>query len=748
MSRKDVVLVTGGAGFIGSALVADLVEAGHQVIVLDSLVTGRRENLAGLPDDRLTLVIGDVRDTGLVARLVSQVSVVFHLACLGLRHSLHSPMDNHEVNATAALGLLEAARAARVERFVHVSTSEVYGAARTVPMAEDHPTEPSTAYGAAKLAGEAYARAFHTAYGLPTVVVRPFNAFGPRGHHEGDSGEVIPRFLLRALAGRPLLIFGDGKQTRDFTWVTDTARGIRLAGWSDAAIGRTINLGTGREVSIEGLACAVTRLAGRPDLALIHDAARPGDVRRLCADATLARELLHWEPRVGLDDGLAALRDWYLGLGIPAEVLLETEVERNWLPPEGAGPRRSSRAARAGRDGAPAVPLARPELGEPEVRAVRRIIRSGWVSQGPEVEAFEAEFAAAVGARHACAVSSGTTALHLALLAVGVGPGDEVVTASHSFIATAASVRHCGALPVFVDIDPATFNMDPRCVEAAITPRTRAILCVHQLGMPCDLAAILEIAGRRRLPVVEDAACAVGSEVLWDGRWEPIGRPHGDIACFSLHARKVVTTGEGGVITTSRADLDEAVRRRRQHGMTGAAHLRHRSREVVAERYLVPGFNYRLSDLQAAIGREQLRRLPGMIARRRRLAARYAEFLGEWPLLVSPPSEPAWARSNWQSYCVRLADHLDQQAVMKRMLEGGVATRRGVMCAHREPAFPRGTWSCGEPPGGCDCADGTCRLLRESERAQDRCLLLPLYPGMRDAEQAAVVEALRRACDR
>ena len=196
------------------------------------------------------------------------------------------------------------------------------------------------------------------------------------------------------------------------------------------------------------------------------------------------------------------------------------------------------------------IPVAIPEIGEPEAAAARRVILSGWITMGPEVEAFEAEFAAAVGARHACAVSSGTTALHLALLAAGVKREDEVVTASHSFIATASAVRYCGAMPVFADIQASTFNLNPELVEAAITPRTRAILCVHQMGMPCDMVSLVDIARGHGLPLIEDAACAIGSEILWGSRWDRIGLPHGDLACFSFHPRKVLTTGDGGMITT------------------------------------------------------------------------------------------------------------------------------------------------------------------------------------------------------
>jgi UDP-glucose 4-epimerase len=323
------VMVTGGAGFIGSELVRQLAATECQVLVVDNLVNGRRENLEGLACDLVELEVADIRQEERMRALLRGVDVVFHLACLGVRHSIHSPEENHEVNATGTLKLLIAARNAGVKRFVYVSSSEVYGTARSVPMTEEHPTSPTTVYGSSKLSGECYARAFWRTYGFPAVIVRPFNAYGPRCHHEGDSGEVIPKFLLRCMAGLPMVVFGDGTQTRDFTFVSDTAAGIRLAGTVAAAVGQTINLGSGQEICINELAQQVAAVAGR-SRNIVHDRPRPADVLRLYADCTRAQDVLGFQPTITLEDGLCRLRRWYLERGESPERLLESEVVHNW----------------------------------------------------------------------------------------------------------------------------------------------------------------------------------------------------------------------------------------------------------------------------------------------------------------------------------------------------------------------------------------------------------------------------------
>ncbi|WP_168626113.1 GDP-mannose 4,6-dehydratase [Cryobacterium sp. BB307] len=325
------VLVTGGAGFIGSHLVDTVLARGAEhVTVLDNLENGKRSNLAHLEADaRFALVVGDIRDDLARARSLAEVDIVFHLACLGVRHSLIDPVENHDVNATGTLQMLLHAQRAGVRRFVYASTSEVFGTAQYAPMNERHPTWPETVYGAGKLAGEASTRAFFRTYGMDTVVVRPFNTYGPRSHFEGDSGEVLPRTIVRVLAGQNPIIFGDGEQTRDFMHVSDTARALAMIGESSSTTGQTINLGSGREISITELCHTVAQAAGRPDLVPHYRDPRPGDVRRLIGDAGHVRHLVGFEASVAFGDGVRELVDWFRTR--PVEEMIAQVAEVNWV---------------------------------------------------------------------------------------------------------------------------------------------------------------------------------------------------------------------------------------------------------------------------------------------------------------------------------------------------------------------------------------------------------------------------------
>lgn len=325
------VLVTGGAGFIGSHLTDRLAALGCRVTVLDNLVNGRRENLAdALATGRVELVVGDITDAATCDRAVAGHDVVFHLACLGVRASLHDPFSNHQVNALGTLNLLAAARRAGIRRFVYISTSEVYGKALEFPLTEKAATWPTTVYGGSKLAGEHYAAAYHECYGLPVIRIRPFNNYGPRAHFEGDSGEVIPRFMLRALAGQPPVVFGDGTHTRDFLFVQDCAEALVRIAETDALVGGLVNLGYGEEIRIGDLARLVLEATGRADLRVEFAAERPGDVPRLWVDPAKLRAATSWKPRTTLAEGLRLTLEYYRRLYTANPRCLEQMTARNW----------------------------------------------------------------------------------------------------------------------------------------------------------------------------------------------------------------------------------------------------------------------------------------------------------------------------------------------------------------------------------------------------------------------------------
>jgi len=324
-------LVTGGAGFIGSHLVDNLMQKGCRVRVLDNLTNGRIENFSHHRfEESFEFLHGSVTDPLDVQCALEGVEAVFHLACLGVRHSIGHPFENHRVNAEGTLLVLDAAYRTKVERFLYCSSSEVYGTAQYVPMPESHPTYPCTVYGASKLAGEAYARAYYKTYGMPVVIIRPFNTYGPRSHHAGDAGEMIPKSIVRALNGQPIFVFGDGSQTRDFTYVEDTAKALVAAAEGDAMVGQTLNIGSNFEISIKDVAHKVAEYINNPESKVVFDSPRPGDVLRLFADARRFTDLCGWESQVSFDEGLEKTIDFFRNHPPGLDHLIKDEEAINW----------------------------------------------------------------------------------------------------------------------------------------------------------------------------------------------------------------------------------------------------------------------------------------------------------------------------------------------------------------------------------------------------------------------------------
>jgi perosamine synthetase len=371
------------------------------------------------------------------------------------------------------------------------------------------------------------------------------------------------------------------------------------------------------------------------------------------------------------------------------------------------------------------IPIAKPYLGKEEAQAAYDTILTGWITQGPRVAEFEQKFAAYTGAAHAVALSNCTTALHLAMIVAGVGPGDEVICPSMSYIATANSIKYTGATPVFAEVDPVTYNLDPKDAEKKITPRTKAILVVHQIGLPADIDAFTAIGKKHGLQIIEDAACAAGSSY----KGKKIGS-HSDLVCFSLHPRKVITTGDGGFVTTSREDFAQRMRLLRQHGMSVNDRVRHEANKVIFEDHVEVGYNYRMTDIQAAVGIQQLGRLDWIVGERRKLADRYHAGLQDIKY-IRIPAEAEGYFTNWQSYSITLLDDcpVERNDLMQKMLDEGIATRRGIMTAHRETAYKE------------ECKGLS---LPISEKAADRSIIIPLYVPMSTEDQDRVISTFRR----
>lgn len=367
------------------------------------------------------------------------------------------------------------------------------------------------------------------------------------------------------------------------------------------------------------------------------------------------------------------------------------------------------------------IPIAKPYLTEEEAKAAYDTILTGWITQGPKVAEFERKFVEYTGARYAVAVSNCTTALHLAMIVSGIGPGDEVICPSMSYIATANCIKYVGATPVFAEVDPVTYNLDPADAESRITPKTKAILLVHQIGMPADIDAFREIAARRGLKLIEDAACAAGSEY----KGKKIGS-HSSLVCFSFHPRKVITTGDGGMITTDNEDYCNRLRLLRQHGMSVNDRVRHESQKLIFEDHVEVGYNYRLTDIQAAVGICQLEKLDWIVSERRKIARHYNQAFNQFDFLRLPIEQEGYF-SNYQSYSIYLKKNcpISRNELMQKLLDMGISSRRGIMTSHRETSYKNLNLS-----------------LPVSEDAADQSVILPLFVPMNADSMNSVTNAV------
>jgi len=367
------------------------------------------------------------------------------------------------------------------------------------------------------------------------------------------------------------------------------------------------------------------------------------------------------------------------------------------------------------------IPIAKPYLTKKEANAAYDTILTGWITQGPRVAEFEQKFAAYTGSKYAVAVSNCTNALHLAMIIAGVGQNDEVICPSLSYIATANAVKYVGAKPVFAEVNPTNYNLDIADVEKRLTSKTRAILLVHQIGMPADIDTFKELAKKHNLQLIEDAACAAGASY----KGSKIGS-HSDLVCFSFHPRKVISTGDGGMITTSNESYYNRLKLLRQHGMSVNDRTRHESSKVIFEDHLEVGYNYRLTDIQAAVGIHQLEKLDWIIGKRRKIASRYHKAFKEFECLQLPLEKKGYF-SNYQSYSIYLKDNcpISRNDLMQKMLNAGISTRRGIMTSHRETAYK---------------SEYAGLSLPVSEKASDQSIILPLYVPMKDEDVQMVID--------
>ncbi len=716
------ILVTGGGGYLGSCLTALLLEHGHAVRVFDRFCFGRDAiaDLASHPN--CEVVTGDVRRLQEHTDLLTQVDAIAHLAALSNDPSCDLDADMAwDVNVESTVELARQAIEQGVRRFLLHSTCAVYGRGVFEILDEASPANPVSTFGHTKHAAESRLQLLRSATFAP-IVARTATMYGWSRRMRFDLA--VNQMTATALRQQRIVVRGGGNQWRPFIHVADAAEAfVRLLEAPASQVsGEVFNIGAdSQNWRIRDLAEHVGAAVGEARVELAKD---DDDQRNFRVRFGKLADTVGFAPTRNLDDGIAevrqGLKDAALDPFDPAYVNVARMKDLRATPVDDGGEPIAARF----------IPLAKPSLGTEEEEAVVEALRSGWLTSGPKIGAFERDFAEAVEAPHAVAIASCTAALHLCLVDAGVGPGDEVITSPITWASTGNSILNMGAKVVFCDIDPATLNLDPAKLEAAITERTKAIMPVDLAGLPCDLDAIRTIAKKHGLPVVEDAAHSLGAAY----RGTPVGALC-DYTCFSFYAVKNITTMEGGMITLADPDRAKHLRFLSTNGMSATAWDRYgRSAVAAPQEVVAPGFKCSLNNVGAAMGVEQLKKFPQFKAARKRLAEMYNAVLSEIDEIDIPPSAAAESEHAWHLYIIRfdlkkLNKSRDELAYLLRRENVGSGIHFYGLHLHRYYRDVLGMQP-GDYPAATD--------------ASERILSLPLHPEMSDKNVHEVVSALKK----
>jgi len=718
------VLVTGGAGYVGSVLVPALLDRGDQVRLFDRFYFGKEPVRSFENNTGLEIVEGDIRwiDEEF-PDLLDGIDCVVHLGGLTNDPSCDlEPVLSHEINVRATERLARRARAKGAGRFIFTSTCAVYGHGGATPLTEEAPTQSVSVFADTQIQAERLLGGMADNERFEPVILRLPSLYGPSPRMRFDLA--INQMVATACTHGKILVFGGGDQWRPFLDVRDAVHVILVC--IDAAPGtlggQVMNVGTNAaNLTIAALAAHV---ASRFDGVQVEQAVSELDRRSYRPNFSKIETLLEFEPERSIDDGISEVRTLIESgeIGDPTDPVYFNAITMKRL--------RELPAAFGGEPILPTfIPFSRPTIGKEEEEEVLDSLRSGWITTGPKVERFEQAFADRLGVGHAVAVNSCTAALHLSLVALDIGPGDEVITTPMTWASCANVIIHQGAVPVFVDIDRTTLNIDPAAIEERITDRTRAIMPVDMAGLPCDLDAIREIADRYGLPVIEDAAHALGATY----KGKNIGTLS-EFTCFSFYPNKAMTTIEGGMVTLDDDETAGKLKVLRLFGMSKDAWQRyspigrHQSAEVLS-----PGYKYNMTDIQAAVGLHQLDKLDSFLARRERYARIYDQAFAEVEEIRLPTTIPDVHRV-YYTYIIALdIDRLRMSRFefLDLLKEENVGTGVHFVALHLHKYYRE---RFGYTP----------EQFPEASWASDRILSLPLFPKLTEPQIGEIVTAVKK----